>query len=318
MATQSGKPRLVKVPSLHGWITTLESFQRMSKLLFDKYDIDYFYPRYINQDPLENFFGRIRALNYRNINPDANTFIYAFKSLILSNVLGPHSKFSNCEEDEDSGETLLDISFLFETEADNKENNASSFYVPSSSQESSMPMELTVDQAVLEKIKVHCSAYVAGYICRQIWKAVKCNSCLKTYTSRTSENIHTYITLREYKSLKYNNLCYLNAKFLILYRDISQLIHNYLDIHCYESNIKSKLIKKIFTTLKFSWLGCSIHNNIVKTTCVNAMIRLQVHNWCNIINKILKGDIVAKYVEKMGQPQKQALKKYKLRKKYFK
>lgn len=104
VALQAGKPRLVRVPSLEGWITTLESFKRLSKLLFDKYSVEYYYPRCVNQDPLENFFGRIRALNYRNVNPNANTFTHAFKSLFLTNVLSPHSKFANCEADH--GETL--------------------------------------------------------------------------------------------------------------------------------------------------------------------------------------------------------------------
>ncbi|RVE39984.1 hypothetical protein evm_015366, partial [Chilo suppressalis] len=79
-SVQAGKPRHVRVPSLDGWIMTLESFLGLSKLLFSKFGVEYFYPRYVNQDPLENFFGRIRAINYRNTNPDVNSFVYAFKS----------------------------------------------------------------------------------------------------------------------------------------------------------------------------------------------------------------------------------------------
>lgn len=75
LAIQSGKPRYVRVPSVDGWITTLESFIRLTKILFEKYAVEYYYPRYINQDPLENYLGRVRALNYRHVNPDANTFI---------------------------------------------------------------------------------------------------------------------------------------------------------------------------------------------------------------------------------------------------
>ncbi|CAH2088448.1 unnamed protein product [Euphydryas editha] len=38
LALQSGKPRLVRVPSVDGWITTLECFIRITKILFEKYE----------------------------------------------------------------------------------------------------------------------------------------------------------------------------------------------------------------------------------------------------------------------------------------
>lgn len=95
-----------KHESVQGWITTIESFLRVSSLLFDKYKVKFFYPRFLNIDPLENYFGQLRALIYRNGNPDANTFVYTFKSLVLSS-LSPVSKFSNCEED--TGEQIFTL-----------------------------------------------------------------------------------------------------------------------------------------------------------------------------------------------------------------
>lgn len=84
LARRTGQPRHVRVPWLEGWITTVNSFLGLAKLLFSEYNVEYFYPRLINQDPLENFFGRIRAMNYRNVNPDVNTFVHTFKSLVLA------------------------------------------------------------------------------------------------------------------------------------------------------------------------------------------------------------------------------------------
>ncbi|XP_061709896.1 uncharacterized protein LOC133519780 [Cydia pomonella] len=112
-AKRNGQPRHVRVPCLEGWITTLKSFLGLSKILFSKYKVKYFYPRFVNQDPIENFFGRIRAINYRNVNPDVNTFIYSFKSIVLSNILAPQSTSMNCEDDD--GETLINVSNLFFT-----------------------------------------------------------------------------------------------------------------------------------------------------------------------------------------------------------
>lgn len=308
LAIQAGKSRLVRVPSLEGWITTLESFIRISKLLFDKFNVDYYFARNINQDPLENFFGRVRALNYRNINPDANTFINSFKSLLISNLLSPHSKFSNCEVDD--GETLLDINFLFSDNKENEENNINSSR-PSTSRKQSSGI-ISKSEVILEKVKVQCSAYTAGYICRKMTKSLDCQSCLKTYVSSSNEkNIHTFINYRDYKSLKNKNLCYPNETFLILYRDASTYIHNYLNENCFKRYVFRNLSSQLYKYLKFSWLGCAKHFNIIKNIFLKYVIRLHVHNWCNIINKILKGDIEEKYVSKMEIPQKLALKKYK-------
>lgn len=109
----------------------------------------------------------MRALNYRYVNPDANTFIYAFKSLILSNLLSPHSKYANCEVD--NGDTLIDANFLFE---DNVNENVSAHSIPSTSQESkclsNISGSITKDDVILEKVKVQCSVYTAGFICRKI------------------------------------------------------------------------------------------------------------------------------------------------------
>ncbi|KAH9629123.1 hypothetical protein HF086_008572 [Spodoptera exigua] len=80
-AKNNKKEYLVRVPSLDGWVMTLKSFERIANLLFTKYHLKYFYPGLINQDPLENFFGRIRTINYRNGNPDCYRFVNAFKLL---------------------------------------------------------------------------------------------------------------------------------------------------------------------------------------------------------------------------------------------
>ncbi|XP_052745477.1 uncharacterized protein LOC128199528 isoform X2 [Bicyclus anynana] len=315
IAVKAGRPRLVRVPSLEGWITTLESFIRISKLLFEKYSIEYFYPRFINQDPLENFFGRIRSLNYRNINPDANTFLHAFKSLVLTNLLSPHSKFANCEVDD--GDSLLDVNFLFESSSNDKENR---FKMPSTSQQQQQqildhnsPSGSLKDEIILEKIKVQCSAYTAGFLCRKLTKKNQCKSCLKTYTSSsTNENIYAYIKFREYEMLKNDNLAYPSENFIMMYRDGSNLIHKYLNKNACEKNIGKNLKKMLNKSLRFSWLGCcSSHTEILKSVFFNSIIRLHVHNWCNIINKILKGDIKQKYVSKMADIHKSAYEKYK-------
>ncbi|KAL0830050.1 hypothetical protein ABMA28_003508 [Loxostege sticticalis] len=297
LAMQNGKPRFVTVPSLASWITTLESFIRISKLLFDKYGVES--KKLVLSHPLENFFGRVRAINYRNVNPDANSFIYSFKSL-----------FANCEVD--SGEMLLDANFLFET--DNNEKQAPNVNVhPSSSREDldSSSGRISIEEVALEKVKVQCSAYTAGYICRKLSKSLNCNLCQETYISIVVDDIHTYIHHREYKSLKNNNLVYPSERFLILYRNCSQFVHDHLNQYCHMRLITKHLKISMMSNMSVSWLGCAIHSNCLIELFIKYIVRLHTHNWCNIINKILKGDIPEKYVTKMREPQRLAMLKYK-------
>ncbi|XP_045510076.1 uncharacterized protein LOC123705375 isoform X2 [Colias croceus] len=189
-ARKNNKIYKVRVPSLNGWVTTVESFERLSKLLFEKYEIEYFYPRNINQDPLENFFGRIRAINYRNVNPDANTFMNAFKSLLMSNVMGPHSIYANCEDD--VGDTVVD--FLKLVSSSNVDESSSSTFdedkenttctrpiIANNISSSNCNQSLNT---VNERLRVHSSAYTAGYMCRRVTKKFKCRRYSETYTKK--------------------------------------------------------------------------------------------------------------------------------------
>lgn len=303
----------VRVPSLDGWITTLESMERISKLLFNEYGLQYFYPRLVNQDPLENFFGRIRACNYRNVNPDTYTFINSFKSLLISNVMGPHSIYSNCEEDD--GATIVDFYSLLRDDEGDKENVPIDLNCNEQSSSSSNKEKGTTNNtsdAILERLKVHSSAYTAGYLCRKISKKINCKKCQDTYLANSKENIHEWILHREYKKCTRNNLAYPSKRFLFLYRDISNGIHNNLNLYSHKNNVGKILKHDILSKISIKWLGCTIHKQSVQDFFMRLIMRVHIHNWCNIINKILKGDIKEKYVMKMGGPQIQAYRKYKM------
>ncbi|XP_063371190.1 uncharacterized protein LOC134659477 [Cydia amplana] len=312
LAIRNGQPRHVRVPCLEGWITTLKSFLGLSKILFSTYKVKYFYPRFVNQDPIENFFGRIRAINYRNVNPDANTFIYSFKSIVLSNILTPQSTSMNCEDDD--GETLINLSNLFFTTSpqDEKENWPRNVNTPSSSSVTLFRQDkMNYREVVTERMNVQTSAYTAGYICRKITKKANCNECAKSYTTEEKQGIHEYIKHREYKRLKNANLKYPNSRMVCLYRECAQIIHNYLNAACHSNDIKKKIIAIIKSRCELSWLGCKSHKILIKKYFMTLVIRLQVHNWCNIINRILNGKIEEKYILKMHTLHVTAYKKYK-------
>lgn len=63
--------------------------------------------RYMNQDPLENLFGRVRAHGKNNRNPYLIDFLRIISRIITSNILITPSK-TNCELDESSNVTVID------------------------------------------------------------------------------------------------------------------------------------------------------------------------------------------------------------------
>lgn len=63
--------------------------------------------RYINQDPIENYFGQIRSNGHRNTNPSPNQFGCVFKTLVTANLTSCHSISSNCEKNKEGSSLAL-------------------------------------------------------------------------------------------------------------------------------------------------------------------------------------------------------------------
>ncbi|CAI6342779.1 unnamed protein product [Macrosiphum euphorbiae] len=101
--------KTVSVPTLRNWMTTIRGFQYLSKVLNAK-GLKSLLPRNLNQDPLEDFFGAVRSLGCTN--PTCASFIQSYKTLMLNNLVSPHSPGANYEEDLTEG-TLTNYKNLF-------------------------------------------------------------------------------------------------------------------------------------------------------------------------------------------------------------
>ncbi|KAI4465126.1 thap-type zinc finger superfamily [Holotrichia oblita] len=89
-------------PSIKNWQSTLERLKYLWTNLNRK-GFEFLCVRNLNQDPLENFFGSIRAHGLRNINPTPTSFQASYKSLLINNFMSTHSPGANCEEDDCEG-----------------------------------------------------------------------------------------------------------------------------------------------------------------------------------------------------------------------
>lgn len=90
--------KLFTPPSLKNLIRTITNFEDLFKELTVA-GFTYMMPRVFNQDPLENFFGKVRQRGHRNVNPSCTEFSSHYKSLLVNGLTSSHSAGANCEDD---------------------------------------------------------------------------------------------------------------------------------------------------------------------------------------------------------------------------
>ncbi|KYN27496.1 hypothetical protein ALC57_03116, partial [Trachymyrmex cornetzi] len=108
---------------IKNWIWTIQGAQILWRKLKNS-NFSNFNLRYINQDPLENFFGQIRDIGHRNNNPSPYQFSTAFKSLLIINLTSKHSPSGNCKEIHNSKfMSLINMFRASEITSDNTNNS---------------------------------------------------------------------------------------------------------------------------------------------------------------------------------------------------
>lgn len=296
------------VPSLKNWVTTLKSFQRLWRF-FQSKKIKVMRPRYFNSDPIENFFGQVRAYNFRNNDPDCHNFKSTFRSLLITRFIRFHSNSFNCEDD--SGEQLLKLKTLFDVKScEDEEIQPSDRSVGASNIHSQM---MTASQ---ERLKIHSRAYTAGWVIRKILATVKCNQCEKDLTSSEvvfdKEAVNNWISFREFKSVKQHKLAYPAEHAVRLFGCIIDEANDYLECHSNTKKIKNQIKSIIVSKYTIDFLSCEFHKKDVINYFLDLTLNLCIHNWCSTINKILKGaDISRLENKKLPSMQLKALNKYK-------
>lgn len=304
------------VPSIINWITTLKSYLRVWQFLRSK-DINLLRPRYFNSDPIENFFGQVRAYNCRYINPDCHAFTNTFKALLITGIIKYHSNNFNCEKA--SANPILKVTQLFQkTEiagaAVSADDNTVSVLSSAETTALNPLSENILESAIREKISVHSKAYTVGWVIRKIFsKREKCGDCLKSLTSKELNAVHNWIESREYKTKKQKKLTYPSVHVVRMFGNILKESNEYLEINAHKSKIKNNLKDILKTKYSFDFLTCQDHRTVLIEYLLEISLKLCIFNWCNRINKILKGtDIIRLEKQSFIPPmQRKALQKYK-------
>ena len=177
------------VPSLKNWNWTIEGMATLWAKL-ESMGFKYFKIRYVNQDPLENFFGAIRSHGQRFVSPTAWQFDGLYKTLLLNNVSSLHSVGANCEKD-DSHFLLTFNSFI-----DNATKESSNDYTTNAELfEDSCVTETVLTETVQKFDKNNNNLakgtrmYIAGWMARKLVNSVKecrdCSACRCSFLSNS-------------------------------------------------------------------------------------------------------------------------------------
>lgn len=245
--------------------------------------------RNFNQDPLENLFGALRALGYRNINPNCSMFASSYRTLVLNNLMSSHSPGGNCEDDL-GGNGLIHFQNLFNTYADEQteHNNGVVERVADG------PLKIKSNyNADLMKLESQTKNFIAGYIVKRLNATFlkNCTSCLTVICTITHSEEHELTEKRDYMLGGKYNLKYPSLSFCRLIQGIIDLIGQRLPSICHHKSLKYQLIEIINTNYDTNILSCATHGPLFGKKLTEFIIKLIVHSWCTQINRILAGKI---------------------------
>ncbi|KAJ2945276.1 hypothetical protein O0L34_g9353 [Tuta absoluta] len=167
-------------------------------------------------------------------------------------------------------------------------------------------------RARLEKTSVHASAFTVGYVCRKLLAKFKCQSCKRSLLTNDHSSIHSWIEHRERSLLRGTNLKYPKPELVVVFRTLIDKINEFLNNSPHRPNVM-KNIKAEFlnTTTTVHWIGCQQHHKDALNFFITLTCRIQIHNFCTTINKILKGSYSEDLINPNLAMQKLALEKYK-------
>lgn len=293
------------IPSVKNFIKTIEGMQAIWKVLNQKYGFYVMFCRNFNQDPIENFFGRIRSVGARNVSPNSIGFEGAYKALLLNNFSSSHSIKSNCEED--MGAYLQSLDFMINEKNDVEKDK------DFPNQEITINEELLLDTNVQPMQGAGQRGYVCGWVITKCLKHVSksCKKCKKDFLD--TKNIESNGLIRA-KEFKYDKkwLIYPSIEVTNLFAEIQKITESILKNNVPIINLRNNIIMFVdmFVTFPFQ---CEKHKTMLKNFFVSKTVNVLIYSWCRIINKILSGKM--KY-DGDDEMKKYAHEYYNKRKKY--
>lgn len=196
-----------RVKFIEGWKQTINGVLSM-RIYLKKEGVTNLYTRRLDQDGLENLFGKIRQQNGNCRNPTANQFAASYKKLFCLNYMN-NSAGANCFGDFD--EMLLSL----------RASNGDKLQVLFQESTAHIPLNVdTTDYRNLNITEQNAFVYICGYLIKKCLVKHECETCT-TYaregTDLAEENLYSYFKAYEHESGTFGKLCMPQNSFFIWY-----------------------------------------------------------------------------------------------------
>ncbi|KAJ8725324.1 hypothetical protein PYW08_003507 [Mythimna loreyi] len=267
------------IPSVTNWIHNIKTFNEIWQYLNVNYGVKNLLTRNFNQDPLENFFSGIRSNGVRNINPNCNQFISAYKTLLINNFNSVHSVRANCEND--CNKSFQSMVNLLGNKSNDSENN--DFACDIDALLTTMNNYKNNDSLIYNESKKYVTGYVIKKMKSKIFK--NCDNCARDLC-RPEADLQSFNYEVDYTK---KSLFHPSENFNNLMNEIYHII-----ITCLrdfpEAILLNKKIKYLLNcACDYDIITCIEHKEELIECINNLSIKLIIHSWCTGVNRILSG-----------------------------
>ncbi|KAF9404446.1 hypothetical protein HW555_014330, partial [Spodoptera exigua] len=265
------------IPSIKNWIHNIKTFKEMWQYLHVKYKLRNVLTRNFNQDPLENFFSSIRSNGIRNVNPNCDQFMNAYKTLLINNFNSVHSVRANCENDNSKPFQSI-VNLLNKKPADLDLDN--------------FACEIDTLLKTMLEIKnndslIHSESkkYVTGYIVKKIKSKIfkNCVICMNDFC-RYDVDVQSFNYEVDYTK---KSLFHPSEKFTSLMNDIYHAIVACLRDYPESCLLNKKIKYMINCACDYNVITCDQHKEVLIEFINDLSIKLIIHSWCTGVNRIL-------------------------------
>lgn len=278
------KPKVV--PSITSWIKTLQAFQQITKKLHSL-GLRSVLLRNFNQDPLENFFGSIRAHGQRNVMPTSNLFEASYKALLINNMVSPKSLGANCESDD--CHCLQSLKYFLTQNISRPlpkaiEIDSNHLNIQLTNVENLLNNE---NPSAIEKCAA--AAYCCGWLLNLVSKKIthNCTQCKNVLEGDSEEKYQKFITLKKNTSttiLHYPSKCLLEC--LI---HIEEITIDILKTRCESTQIVNYIELITISLVSLDFIKCNKHEIKLIKFILKKSIFFILYNWCKDVNSLLSG-----------------------------
>lgn len=210
----------------------------------------------LNQDPLENFFSRIRDFGQNN-KPTCFQFIGFFKSLIINTFTKSHSEGANCSEDDTNFAHSWENFFNYENVC-----------LHNNSEQRNVILENCRTDPIPEKGSVStCSAHLLKKLIKTQNSIVTCDECKSSPV-------------------------YFTNKFNEAHEDLKSIVRRIFSPLYHKSSIKKSIIPLLMNEINFEFVKCTVHKTETVSMFLNIALEQYVQSVTSFINNILNGKII--------------------------